>query len=126
MKKLLPVFIIILIVGVTMFAPHRCVADDQKIALDTFSSILESGDSFYYVLDNNKDTVDWWYDNNGIKDSIIIEDVIKSYAADILTPEEAAHWDSMNAEGGYMLVRGAERYLDTVVNHLHFIFITER
>lgn len=56
----------------------------------------------------------------------IIEDVIKSYADDILTPEEAAHWDSMNAEGGYMLVRGAERYLDTVVNHLHIIFITEK
>lgn len=67
MKKLLPIFIIILIVGVTMFTPHRCVADNQKVALDTFSCILESGDSFYYVLNSNKDTVDWWYDNNGIK-----------------------------------------------------------
>jgi len=67
MKKLLPIFIIILIAGVTTFTPHRCVTDNQKEALDTFTCILESGDSFYYVLDNNKDTVDWWYDNNGIK-----------------------------------------------------------
>lgn len=67
MKKLLPVFIIVLIAGVTMFTPHRCVADNQKVALDTFSCILESGDSFYYVLNSNKDTVDWWYDNKGIK-----------------------------------------------------------
>ena len=41
------------------------------------------------------------------------------------TPEEAAHWDSMNANGGFLLIRGAERYLDTIVNHYHFIFIPE-
>lgn len=60
------------------------------------------------------------------EDSLIIDDVIRFYAGDTLTPEEAAHWDSMNADGGYLLIRGAERYLDTVVNHLHFIFITEK
>ena len=62
--------------------------------------------------------------NNKANDSVI-EAVIKSYAYDSLSPEEAAHWDSMNADGGYMLVRGAERHLDTIVNHLHIISITE-
>ena len=44
---------------------------------------------------------------------------------DTFTAEEAAHWDSMNARGAGLLIRGAERNLDTIVNHYHFIFITE-
>lgn len=61
------------------------------------------------------------------EDSInsVIEFMCKEAEKDILTPEEAEEWDSMNANGGYMLVRGAERYCDTIVNHLHMIFITE-
>ena len=42
-----------------------------------------------------------------------------------LTLEEAAHWDSLNSDGGYLLVRGAERDLDTIVNHIRMIFTTE-
>lgn len=57
----------------------------------------------------------------------LIERVCQEFASDTLTIEEAAHWDSMNATmGGYLLIRGAERNLDTIVNHLHLIFITDK
>lgn len=60
-----------------------------------------------------------------VKQQSVIEDVCRDFSKDVLTYEEIAHWDSMNAEGGYLLVRGAERNLDTIVNHLHLIFTTE-
>lgn len=56
---------------------------------------------------------------------VSIKEACEGIAEQELTPEEIAHWDSMNAEGGYMLIRNAERNLDTTVNHLHMIFITE-
>lgn len=55
----------------------------------------------------------------------VIEEVCRDAASDVLTPEEIAHWDSMNANGGRLLIRGAERNLDTIVNHLRIVFITE-
>lgn len=55
----------------------------------------------------------------------VIDFMCKDAAEDKLTQEEIEWWDSANADGGYMLVRGAERNLDTIVNHLHMIFITE-
>ena len=55
----------------------------------------------------------------------IIDEVCKDFSSDILTPEEIIHWDSLNANGGHLLVRDAERNLDTTVNHVHIIFITE-
>ena len=33
--------------------------------------------------------------------------------------------DSLTAEGEYCLVRGAERNLDTIIDHIHYIFTTE-
>ena len=65
MKKLIPIFI--LIVGILVFTPYKCITTSPEESLDTFSCVLESGDSFYYVLDINRDTVDWWYSNKGIK-----------------------------------------------------------
>ena len=58
-------------------------------------------------------------------DSLVIEETCRGYASLYFSPEEAAHMDSMNEDGGYLLVRGAERYLDTIVNHVHLIFVTE-
>ena len=55
----------------------------------------------------------------------VIEYMCKDAADDELTDGEIKHWDEMNEDGGYLLVRGAERELDTIVNHMHFIFITE-
>ena len=55
----------------------------------------------------------------------VIEEMCRDAADDVLTPEEIAHWDSMNANGGRLLIRGAERNLDTIVNHLHIVFTTE-
>jgi hypothetical protein len=55
----------------------------------------------------------------------VIESMCDEFAYDELTPEEIARWDSMNANGGYLLIRGAERHLDTIVNHIHLIFIPE-
>jgi hypothetical protein len=54
-----------------------------------------------------------------------IEFMCRDAMHDTLTEEEAAHWDSMNANGGFLLIRGAERNLDTIVNHYHFVFTTE-
>lgn len=42
-----------------------------------------------------------------------------------MTKEDALYFDSMNAKGVGMYVRGAERYLDTIVNHIHMVFIPE-
>lgn len=55
----------------------------------------------------------------------VIEEECKHYANLYLTPEEAAHLDSMNEYAG-VFVRGAERDLDTIVNHFHLIFIKEQ
>ena len=55
----------------------------------------------------------------------VIDDTIEWLSTGTFTEEEAAHWDSMNAEGGSLLIRGAERDLDTIVNHVHIVFITE-
>ena len=44
---------------------------------------------------------------------------------DVLTPEEIEYLDSVNAEGTGLIIRGAERNLDTIVNHTHLVFITE-
>lgn len=68
--------------------------------------------------------------SNKTNDSIqveesVIESMCKDAMRDTFTAEEAAHWDSMNARGIGLLIRGAERNLDTIVNHYHFIFITE-
>lgn len=61
------------------------------------------------------------------KHQSVIERMCHEFASDTLTPEEAAHWDSMNTtQGGYLLIRGAERNLDTIVNHVHLIFTTEK
>lgn len=43
-----------------------------------------------------------------------------------MSKEEAAMSDSLNKEGGYLLIRGSNRYLDTIVNHIHYICITEK
>ena len=43
-----------------------------------------------------------------------------------MSKEEAAMFDSLNREGSYLLIRGSNRYLDTIVNHIHYICITEK
>lgn len=40
------------------------------------------------------------------------------------TEEEIAHFDSLN-ENYALLIRGAERELDTIINHYHFYFTTD-
>ena len=55
----------------------------------------------------------------------VIEEMCRDAADDVLTPEEIEWWDSMNANGATLIVRGAERELDTTVNHMHFKFITD-
>ena len=41
-----------------------------------------------------------------------------------LTEEEIAHWDSINELGDGVLIRGSERDLDTIINHLRYWFVT--
>ena len=63
----------------------------------------------------------------GPQDSIsTIEFMCKEAEEEKLSQEQIEWFDEMNEEGGYMLVRGAERNLDTIVNHLHMVFITEK
>lgn len=64
------------------------------------------------------------------KDRKVEEPVIKSVCrelmSDTLTPEEAAHWDSLNADGSrFLFIRRAERDLDTIINHYHVVFSTQ-
>ena len=59
------------------------------------------------------------------KDTDVIAFMCKWAEEGTLSSEEIAHWDSMNEDGGFLLVRGAERNLDTIVNHLRMVFITE-
>ena len=59
-------------------------------------------------------------------DSLVIEETCKLFEEIQYTPEEAAHWDSLNAEGQHLIIRGAERELDTTVNHTRIVFITEK
>lgn len=40
------------------------------------------------------------------------------------TEDEIAHFDSLN-ENYALLIRGAERELDTIINHYHFYFTTD-
>ena len=54
-----------------------------------------------------------------------VDSIIEYFASDSLTIEEAAEWDSMNADGGFLQIRDASRYLDTIVNHRHIVFIPE-
>ena len=55
----------------------------------------------------------------------VIDYMCKDASEDVLTPEEIEWWDERNAEGGTLIVRGAERELDTIVNHSHMKFITD-
>ena len=55
----------------------------------------------------------------------VIDEMCWDVAWDRLTSEEIAHWDSMNADGGFIFINGADRYLDTIVNHFHMIFRTD-
>jgi len=41
-----------------------------------------------------------------------------------LTEEDIAHWDSVNELGDGVMIRGSERELDTIINHLRYWFVT--
>lgn len=36
------------------------------------------------------------------------------------------HLDSLNAKGEYILQRGADRNYDTIIDHVHYIYTTEK
>ena len=56
----------------------------------------------------------------------VIENTCRELMSDTLTPEEAARWDSMHTDDSrFLLIRGAERDLDTVINHYHVVFSTQ-
>ena len=56
----------------------------------------------------------------------VIERTCMELMSDTLTLEEAAHWDSLNADGSrFLLIRRAERDLDTIINHYHVVFSTQ-
>lgn len=54
----------------------------------------------------------------------VIQEVVEWMNQGKFTPEEAAYWDSM-ANEGCLFIRGAERHLDTIINHMHIVFIPE-
>ena len=61
----------------------------------------------------------------GGNDTVTVAEVVEWLNEDTFSVEAAAEWDSMNANGGYLPIRGAERYLDTIINHYHVVFIPE-
>ena len=56
----------------------------------------------------------------------VIESTCRELMSDTLTPEEAARWDSMHTDDSrFLLIRGAKRDLDTIINHYHVVFSTQ-
>ena len=60
-----------------------------------------------------------------INDTVTVAEVVEWLNEDTFSVEAAAEWDSANADGGYLPIRCAERYLDTIINHYHVVFIPE-
>ena len=63
-------------------------------------------------------------DTSDLNEITAILEVVDWANSDTLTEEEAQRFDSLN-ENNSLLIRNAERELDTIVNHYHFIFITD-
>ena len=57
------------------------------------------------------------------KDTVTVAEVVEWLNEDTFSVEAAAEWDSAN--GDYLPIRCAERYLDTIINHYHVVFIPE-
>ena len=55
----------------------------------------------------------------------VIEATCEEFEKDSLSSEDIAYWDSLNATGAHLIVRNAERDLDTIVNHVHIVFTTQ-
>lgn len=56
-----------------------------------------------------------------------IEEYELEHRWDNMTMEEKdRELDSMNAHGEYMLVRGAKRNYDTIIDHVHYKYITDK
>ena len=65
--------------------------------------------------------------DTSVNDSIhepVIQEVIEWMNQGKFTSEEVAYWDSMGNEG-CLFIRDAERYLDTIINHMHIVSIPE-
>lgn len=58
-------------------------------------------------------------------DTVTVAEVVEWLNEDTFSAEAAAEWDSAGANGGYLPIRCAERYLDTIINHYHVVFIPE-
>ena len=103
MKKILiPIIALLLLV-----ACNNGNRVENSLDIDSMTDTIMHDDSLRY---DGKSVIDFMCDE---------------FAYDELTPEEIARWDSMNANGGGQFMRGAERYLDTIVKHIHLILLPE-
>ena len=98
-----------------MFLFTAICCRDRSVAIDNRQEQRGFDSQFHSI-----DSID-------ISDTLsVIGKAIEVFGSDSLTSEERAYWDSMNNNGGYMLIRGAERNLDTIINYVHLIFTTEK
>lgn len=54
---------------------------------------------------------------------ILHQDSLKAVLDTVSDPD--TWFDVMNGEGYYILVRGAERNYDTIIDHIHYVYTTE-
>ena len=118
MKKVMIIIMVLLMLSIVLGIGWRPFYQQQEENLDTILFIGDMND----IRSEPENDDEYVCDDES---SSVIDKVCKQFEGDYLTMDEIAHWDSMNAEGGSLLIRGAERDLDTIVNHVHIVFITE-
>lgn len=106
-------YILIFCIGVSCCTSKK-EESEQKAVEEKIAYILKV-DSIKKVHDSILANIH--YDTN-----TTIGFICDMFDRDLLSPEEIAHWDSLD---DYLLIREAERNLDTTVNHIHIKFITE-
>lgn len=126
MKNL--IYILALYLSISFFS---CSGDKKVRDTSDYADSLAKMNPIPFLPDINAeyDVYDYLDSINGprirnAKDDIDayckIEEAVK------LTPEEAAEWDERNAQGGCLIIRGSSRDCDTIVNHIHIHFTTDK
>lgn len=98
MKKIIPITIVILILGFVLSHESEWKTGKESKTQDT--------------LDYDRVTT--------------IQEIVEWAEQTQWSEEEAERLDSMNALGHSYLVRGSERNLDTIVNHLQITYTTDK
>ena len=115
MRKLVLLFLIMLAVG----CGQKTSPYFQEAHVSIEDSLMVSFDSIYKAECRR---LNWTSDDT----SKIAWICAFEKTALPLTEEEIAYWDSVNEEGSCVIIRDAERDLDTIINHLRYSFAAKK